>query len=243
MPSSLRTAIASPATGLYQQSATALASIGDRITLADGRVFIYGQAGGSTLACGTLCQNVAPAGANFDNLAVVAAQAAGDKTISVTLGGTAVTENQFAGGVLWIEDADSEGGSYTISSHPAQATTNGTLVLTLKDPLWEAVTTSSEASIDYGLGTGVIIHPSTNTSALVGVPIRDISASYYGWFCCKGRAIVLTEGTLVIGDPCMPSASVDGAVAPCAAATDLQIGTVRKVAATGEFSVVDLNLP
>ena len=91
----------------------------------------------------------------------------------------------------------------------------------------------------------VIVHPSPQTAQLVGVTVAAVAANAYCWLQYSGPCAVLTQGTLVIGDSCVPSATVDGAVMPSAAfETDgPMVGHVMAVNADTEYSPIWLGLP
>ena len=73
------------------------------------RVFRYGLAGGVALTAGKLVQTYVATAADHQDLAPSAAVAAGEYEISVETAGTDLTLNQYAGGYLYVNDADGEG--------------------------------------------------------------------------------------------------------------------------------------
>lgn len=226
--------------------ATQQHALGTEMHFRDGRKFRYCKNGAVAAVRGNLYQS-AVLGADYDELAVPTARAIGATTVTLTLGSTAVTANQFAEGYLSVEDDAGEGYLYEIESNEVAAA-SGTLTLVLRDPrgLQVAWTTATTVSVQANPFGAVIIHPSPPTTTLVGVAQYDLTASYFGWFQYKGLATVLTEGTLVVGKEAMPSTSTDGAVAPYGAGggdtDEIHIGQVREVAATTEYSLVMLNL-
>src|SRR3990167_1572884 len=106
-------------------------ALGTKIVTSDGRAFRYVKAGATALVPGKLQDGPATV-ANHTNIAVASAAAAGATTVTVTLGATAATANQYANGVLAVNDVDGEGYTYSIKSHPA-ADSQASLVLTLDD--------------------------------------------------------------------------------------------------------------
>lgn len=209
---------------LVQQSFDQISSVkqgilGARQELSDGRVWRYGLAGATALAAGKLAQ--APLGvANHQALVVTAAQAVGDQSITVTLGGTAVTANQYQDGYVVIYDVAGQGQALRIANHPAQATTTGNVTLNLAEPFRTAITTSTTASLAYSPYSSLIIQDHTaTTGAVAGVPKLSVTAAYYGWFQRVGVASVLTNGTPAAGAGVIASATTDGAVDVEAATT------------------------
>ena len=211
--------------------------VGAKFNTPDGRVFVLVQNGGTALVSGVMVQSPATIGANHTGLAVVGLATAnpiGSTSITVTLGGTLVTANQYAGGFAVVSAGTGIGQTLKIASHPAQSTTTGNVVLTLEDPLSVAITsTDSKVSLtlpQYGSqnGTdvttsGVIIAPSTPTGRIIGATIYPIPASTstvptYGFIQTSGACAVLNQGGTTIGLG-LSIGSVSGSLATAAATT------------------------
>lgn len=217
--------------------------LGGVMAFPDGRRFAYGQASGTAIATGSLCQQTLNS-ANFDEIAVAAAAAVGDRTVTITTGATALTVDQLKDGYLNVEDDAGEGHLYTIKSNPAVGTTaNG--AITLYETVQVAITTSTTVTLYVNPFSAVIIHPSPATALLLGVTPKIIAASSFGWFQTWGPASVLTQGTVVINEGVIDSASVDGAVAPTAstaAGEENYVGKTMEVAGNGEHSLVFMKI-
>lgn len=206
------------ANGLFQTSSdSSLATlVGTRWDTSDGREIILASvATGTTVASGKLYQDPAQI-TNHHNMAVTAytAYSANGNVpakVTVTLGATAVTANQYAGGFVLVNDATGEGQMLRIASHPA-ANLSTSLVITLEDGANTALTTSSEVSLIPPHGKGVIITPTAVTGAIVGVALCPIAATEYGFFVCKGLTNCLGDGTITVGSAVSPSNAVAGAV-------------------------------
>jgi len=217
--------------------------LGGIMAFADGRRFRYGRAGATAILTGQLCQQTLN-DANFDELVVPTARAIGDKEITLTTGATAATVDQFADGYLNVEDDAGEGYLYTVKSNAAAATTS-TLTMQLYEGLQVAWTTATTVGIFVNPFALVLIHPSPATAMLVGVTPRAFPLSTYGWFQTWGPCSVEIEGTVVINENVIDSASADGAVAPTAstaAGEENYVGVVMEVAATTEYGIVALDL-
>src|SRR4249920_1582699 len=92
-------------------SSTQNVKLGVKGETIDGRIYRYAKAGAVNVAAGKI--NVAAAHvANHVNQVVQAAAAIGDTRVSLTLGATAATANQYKGGLLVINDATGEGIAY-----------------------------------------------------------------------------------------------------------------------------------
>lgn len=214
--------------------------VGAEFKSADGRSFALVQIGASNIGSGLLVQSPASIGANHTGLTCATA-AIGATQITVTLGGTAVTANQYAGGYAVVSAGTGIGQTLRIASHPAQATTSGTVVLTLEDPLSVATAVSdSKVSLtlpQFGSAngatvqtSGVIVNPVTATGRTIGATIYPLTASTttvpsYGWIQTKGAVAVLNDSATAIGLDVMPSSSVAGSVVTYVVATRNRVGT------------------
>ncbi len=217
--------------------------LGSLMMFADGRRFRYGQATGTAIATASLCQQTLN-NANRDELAVAAAVAAGARVITVTNGSAAIAVDDLVDGWVNIEDDAGEGYLYAIKSNDAAAG-GATVTLDLYEDVQVALTTATTVLLfinPYGL---VIIHPSPATAMLVGVTLVAVTASNFAWFQDYGPASVVTQGTVVINEKVIDSASADGAVAPTAstaAGEENYVGVVMEAAATTEHSLINLRM-
>lgn len=196
--------------GLFSEDTVKNTDLGAKASSSDGRVWRYVKAGATALVAGSVYDGPATV-ANHINVAVAAAASAGDSTITVTLGATAATANQYAGGVIVINDVDGQGYTYGIKSHPA-ADASASLVVTLNadETVVEALTTSSQATLVADQYGGVIIHATTETGVPVGVAIKDITAGSYGWIQTRGAVSALCGATTAIGSSCAASDTTAG---------------------------------
>jgi hypothetical protein len=207
-------------TDLYGNSASREHNLGELLIDKWGRKFRYVQAGAVDLVTGNLQQEAAE-DTNYYSMAVQAAVAAGAFAIPVTLGGTAVTANQFEGGDLTIESSTGIGQNFKIVSHTVQTSTSGTCTFTVDRAVETALTTSSQATVRKNAYDGVIVFPTTPTGGPTGVAIHVITAAQFGWIQSGGDGSVLFDnGVNVAADAVgiMPSAAVAGSVSPAAAA-------------------------
>lgn len=232
------------AQSLVKESSTQREVLGAVATTENGSVYVYGKAGASNLSAGKL--SVAEAAvANHTNQAVAVAAAAGATQVSLTLGATAATLNQYAEGFLVINDAAGEGNYYKIVGHPA-AGSAGTLVVQLEDPIQVALTTSSEYSLVKPRSKDVV--ESTTLSKAIGVPRASITAAYFGWFQQSGYASVLSDGTPTKGYNVVQSNGTAGAVEvftdSTAGATDLQeiVGVADETLVSTEYRGITLKI-
>lgn len=237
------------ANGTFQTSVDpSLATlVGTRWDLSDGReVRLVSVAAGTTVVPGKLYQSAALI-ANHQNLVVTAFQAYSANgnvppKVTATLGGTAVTANQYAGGFLIVNDNAGEGQTLKIASNTAQTDTSGAVVITLEDGPTTAITTASEVSLVPADGANIIINPTTATGSLAGASLYNMAASTYGFVVTKGVTAVLNgDANLTIGSAVSPSNATAGAVENGVIAQ----GFVGRAVYTGvdtEYRAVALNI-
>lgn len=174
-----------------------------------GNRYRFVKAGGTALVPGKLQQAAAEV---TDNQGLTPAAAAiGATSVTVTLGSSAVTANQYAGGWLVVTITPGQGYKYLISSHPA-ADAAATCVLTLEDAIVVALTTSSRVDLVANPYSGVIVNPTTATSAPVGAAVSAITAAYFGWVQDGGVASLLSDGGATVGTAQVASNGTAGAV-------------------------------
>jgi hypothetical protein len=225
--------------GLLEESTIQQANLGAIAFDSQGRKYRYCKAGATALVPGKLQQSPAEV-ANHTNEAVAAAAAVGATQVTITLGATAATANQYAEGLLVINDAAGEGETYRIKSHPA-ADASAALVVTLDDSIRTALTTSSEATLVANKYNGVIVHPTTSSGVPVGVAILDITAGSYGWVQDGGEVSCLNDSGTAIGLGVAPSTNTAGAVMTVAATTN-QVGSAVVAGVSTEYNPINLTL-
>lgn len=182
---------------------------GARFESSDGREFVLVQVGASDIGIALLVQGPANV-ANNQNLTTATA-AANATSITVTLAGTAVTANQYAGGYAVINAGTGAGQCLQIASHPAQSSTTGTVVLTLADKLLAATAVGdTKTSLIPNPYNGVIVAPaSTLTGKIVGATCYGVTASNYALVQTKGIASLYSESNIAT----TPGAGIIGAAA------------------------------
>jgi|TARA_E500000318_G_scaffold90401_1_gene88296 hypothetical protein len=226
----------------FAESSTQLFPFGTKLIYGD-RTFRYAGIGGSAITAGKTVQTTA-AVANHRDVAVQAAASAGDTTVTVTLGSTAATANQYAEGYLHINDVAGQGQLMRVKSHPA-ADSGANVVITLYDPVVTALTTSSKADLISATYNDVVVAPATETGPVIGVTAIDFTADYFGWIQTSGPASVLTSGTLVLGEAAVRSDTTAGAAEPIDADVESEstiIGQVMVVNGDTDNSVIWLNV-
>lgn len=212
----------------------------------DGRLFRWAFSGG-VIGAGERVESAPATAADDQDLAVQAAAAVGDTTVSVTTAG-AITVNLYQDGYMFVNDVDGEGHLYAIRSHPVVATGSNTTVFTLHEPIREALTTSSQVGLVKNLYKDVIIGAAASTAgATVGVAPTEVTDNDYFWCQVSGIAAVLAEDSaMVVGSGIEKGVDVAGAFQLHDTSVNLDernLGEAMNiVAAAGDSSVVILNI-
>ena len=204
----------------------------------DGRVFRYVKAGAVALTVGDFIQSPAVV---VNHLTLTPAAAAiGDSSVTVALGATAATANQYAEGYLMTAVTPGMGRTYQISGHAAIASSGtGVFNLAPDEKIQIALTTSSRVHLLANPYNGVIQMPvTTATGICVGVAVSAIPIGEFGWLQTKGLCCPLTDGTPALGAHVMVPGAVAGAAEIVVAAGTLIVAQfVGRMAMVGVDNV------
>jgi len=145
-----------------------------------------------------------------------------------------------------VNDAAGEGQFWPIWRHSA-ATSSGTLTIDLyeSDFVATALTTSSEVGLAKSPWSAVEAWDVNDIDGpVMGIPNRDMTNGYYGWFQTQGPCAVLTNGTFVVGNQVITGSTTDGSgdVSADNNSAEIVLGDVINVAASTEYSFVWLRL-
>lgn len=178
-------------------SANGLHKLGTVAETADGRIFRYASAGAVNLAAGLT--NVTPAKvANHTNIAVAAATV-GARKVTVTLGATAATQDQYKDGFLVVIDVAGVGAAYRITGNAAIGSGLSGDV-TLEEGIATALTASSKVSLVPSVYGSVIVHPGSSTGFVAaGTNNVAVAATNFFWVQTGGIASVLSDGVIAKG--------------------------------------------
>lgn len=223
---------------LHSSSSVLAMTLGTKVEGENGNLYRYVLAGGNPLVPGKLQQGPAVV-ANHQNVTCAVA-VIGATSLTVTLGNTAATKDQYKDGTCVINDEDGQGHTYIIESHPA-ADADATLALKLKDAIVIATTTSSQAELMPNLYNKVIVNPQTPTNAPVGVAIHPVAASEYGFIQTRGPVACLNDSNTAVGLGIAPSQATTGAVKTMAATLHC-IGSALQDGVSTEYNHVFLQL-
>ncbi len=228
-------------------------ALGQLAMTSDGRQFRWANNGAVLLGVGkTLC-GVAPVTAHVLQTATTAG-VIGDATVTMTIGATAITVDQYRDGILAIELGTGFGYAYGLDRHTSYLASATTVAIPFKRgvTLQAAVpTTSNTISFIASPYSSMVIFPATTaTTACTAVSVSPIPASgtppatpQFGWVQTKGLAAVLAIGTVVIGQNVGVPSGTAGGVLPIADDLTQVVGYVSHVATTTNHATVMLNLP
>jgi hypothetical protein len=178
---------------IYAASAVRKEQIAALRILADGRKFRYCYNGAVALITGVPIASPDVV-ANHIGLAVVANTAVGSVTLNVTVGATAVTANQYAGGFVQINAGAGIGQQMKIDSHPANAGSLA-MLLQLAEPVRVALTSAaSKASLITPDGNLVVVS-ATSAETPSGVTVCAVPINYYFWSQTGGDGCCAITGT------------------------------------------------
>jgi len=225
---------------IHEESSVQKEILGTLRVLSDGRKFRYCQNGGVALVAGQ-CTQGAAAEANHVDCTVAANAAVGARSVSLTLGATAATLNQYKDGLLQINSGAGAGLQYPIDGHPAIGSA-GTGLIQIKDSIRVALTTagSSKASLIYNLWDGVV-QSTGEPVAITGIPPIAVTAAYYFWIQTGGIACALVTNAVALGQKL--TAAANGVLALAAAHDDPIVGyTIATAGVTDEFKPVMLTI-
>lgn len=232
--------------------------VGTRWDLNDGReVILVSTSSATTTAAGFLYQDspiiathqglVVTAFSSYGTSGGVATTSSNPATVTVTLGGTAVTANEYQGGYVVVASSTGIGQTLRIASHPAQTSATGNVTITLEDAPNVALTTSSTVNLIPAHGANVVISPTTATAASAGVALYAIPASSYGYLLAKGIVGAVSDASPAgAGEPISPSKTTAGTVTLTVAATTsvstAVIGSAVQGGTSADAGAVFLNL-
>jgi hypothetical protein len=177
--------------GIYEESATAKHTIGERLVLGDGRVFYYAK--NSTQAT-TYPSSVFVADCDVGEDDSAVTESIGDKNIGFTTVGAFGTESM-AGGYLVSSAGTGSGQTYKIADVSGCSTTGDSMIY-LHDGI--KVAFSSADCIAYNNIFFNVERSADENAFALGIALIPVTASYYFWLQTWGWCVL--KNTDGIGD-------------------------------------------
>jgi len=202
---------------LRATSAVAREKVGCIRITDDGRKFRYAKNGATLLPIG-VCTVAAAIAAQHIDATIASANSNGTQVVVTVTAGTALAENQLAGGYLQVNDVLLEGNQYRIESNTAMTSAGTSVTISLTDPIvgWD---TTTQVTLAHNPFSGVII-AATPEAMPTGITPISVPANHYFWVQTGGPLIALTAGTPAVGSM-LTHSTTDGAVAAVNATFDI----------------------
>jgi hypothetical protein len=228
-----------------KETAGQKAKLGTRMVFPDGREFRYAHNGGSAVAEGlVVAAEALVAHHGSDGDLAVATTAAGSRTISVTVEGTAAAANLYAEGYLWFNLATTSVHElYKIQEHDA-FDSSGAATVTLDEQagLHQAVTNGTDTvGMMKSPYKDIIVATAAVAERPIGVTVNNFTADYYGWIQTRGIAVAKVDGTPALNSPLGLSSNHAGQLLVAGADTTGSVARVHSLAGIdNEYAIVVL---
>jgi len=206
--------------------------LGTRGMTADGRVFRYAYAGGTNLVMGVPVTTAALVLLDQDTAYATSINDTEDIsttwrsfTVETETATGEIAKNEYADGyvrIAYSTGSGTQGQMISIKSNDVSATSStdaagSTMTVTFGDgdELTAALDTGAVAVLHHNPYWGVVACAGggTQTGVVVGVPVRPLTANYYGWIQTWGPCVVCQEGTAATGQLATVSTATDEALA------------------------------
>jgi hypothetical protein len=180
------------AQGIYEESSTQKAPLGQKLEFDDGRIFRYTKSA-AAIGIALVCGNDYSDGllAETDDFSIDSTVAAGDTSFSLTGGGSefATSANAYAGSYIVFSDGGGAGEYYRIKGHGAASSDK--ITFELFDKLGTAPTATTDIIIVGSPYGAVITADGTSVGAdtdswAVGIAPIAVSSGYYFWMQTRG---------------------------------------------------------
>jgi len=231
---------------VFTESATQKYALGTQLVDGD-RAYRYARCGATGLSKALMGQTQVVETKTQEIVQTGHAWAVGDisGTMLVTTGGT-FADNEFAEGYLFANKVAAVGDVYKVLASKIQSA-DTIMDLELETPIRTAISVTTELSLIPNKYYDTVVMPQGGvTGTAIGVPLVDVTATYFYWAQTKGPCplIVDTGETVVIGNSVgAPTAgySVDGT---CGVRVTLEQiwGNVLMVGAAAEPALINLTL-
>ena len=226
--------------------------VGTRAYLPDGRVYYYSSSNTSAAAAVGKLYMSPTVVANHTECDVTTGNAGTYVVSGITIGATAMTQNQYRNGYLAVTDGAGEGHVYRIASHAAFDASATTVSVTLYDPIVVALDTNSTVSFIANQYDRIVIGDTGQAGIPVGVPpvtipVSTTTTTYFGWVQTWGLAAVLQDENIAAAAQAVTvGTGVAGAVEEDDTATTVSqefiVGYSASIAVDTEYGPVFLRI-
>ena len=240
--------IEQPLIGIYEESSDQRYRIGTELVYNDGREFEYAHNSTIALSKALMCQMAVRQAELVEEIQTAKTQTEGDQEITVLITtGITLAEDALTDGIMVVNKSTGLGDIYKILASKVDITDDTQLTLLLETKLRNALVAASELTMLKHRSMDVVVRATTTSGISVGVPLIDITASYFFWLQRRGYTPVLTDTgeTLIVGEPAGKpgTPNIAGAIGVVANdGTDEVWGSVVYVAEAAECSIIDLKL-
>ena len=149
--------------------------VGTFVTDLYGNTYVRAKNGSTALTVGRLFAAPNSVGNHIASHTPTAQGTAGDRIVKITVGGTAVTRNQYAKGWLIFRDTGEQGHKYRIASNDAAAS-SGIVTLVLAEPLVTNIASTQECALVRNRYRDVVVAPNAEVSPVGGLVCVDVPA-------------------------------------------------------------------
>lgn len=233
---------------------------GTRGYLQDGRVFYWCVSTTSATAAAGTTMSTAAIVANHQNLGTTTnSMVVGATRIpegAITVGGTAITENQYQDGFLCVVDSTPGGGEgtyYRIREHDASAGGAADISVVLYDPIRVASDANTEVTFHKNPYRDPVLSATTDVDTVLGVTnvaVTTGATTRVGfWIQSQGITTAFVTGTPAVGTELVRSTSTQGHmiaqdIVEQTATLDIApvLATMATVGINGEVQVVNLKI-
>lgn len=226
---------------IHSSSSAAVHNVGEMVMTNDGRSFRYTKNGGTAMVVGRIFQAKAEDTSNEQEITITNA-AVGDMTI-VSTDSVTLAADLLAGGFLLVSEGTlGTGQVYKLKGNTAASA--AVVTFNLEEPVRVATTGTCKVDVKVNPYMSVVVAPTTQTSAVVGVSVHAVAASEYGWLQTHGVCGILAQGTVVVGDGLVPANTTTAGtvVSRADASLEASIGYALHGGASTDFALVFLSI-
>ena len=165
--------------------------LGSKGVTDDGRTYRYIQAAGTALEPGLLV--VAPDITADHEDRAVNTFAVGDFNITVSLGSTGISNNEYDEGFVSVIDETGQGIMYAIKNIPDSSSGSEDIIITLSEPIRVAAVANTTVTLYRNKYRDVVVSDTNQVDLPVGVPNVEILGDSYGWVQTGGPCTILVD--------------------------------------------------